>query len=689
MAQPDNIILSFENIYPLAGSNTTNYYYRDGIIYLDGQENINEAKQVDLSAEQVNRITRIKSRTELTDSAGTFVTHEGISIAYNPFDEIYVSHNYVNNDNLDRDYNSSTIRNSWWYDTKKHRSYKVYTRIGYNRSYVIGGVTYYDWRVRDSYVAYKDATANTTDGTYKFTTLPPNDINFTASVKVEAPRGFNTWDEASLNVYKNDVLYTSSKIEAPLTKDGRIDIKFVLPAASIVLDDMWNMSVSVDGNVASVQDPLEVTQYTMSFDTVEPPSQPSFLGFVTPDDINNYPDCQPTLNNAVDPRRSLFLSDVDYSTGINTPQNIGLIVGGSATKAATPDSNYSQYSHTLIRYYGVKTNREAVNTGSIAVFDPYVPANSSPYAFTTDNLGAVPNVSLLNYYTGYFNRIVDPYPLLNNKTAYFVKFLVDANEDVLDPSLSVAGLNNIKSTYAINDVNGKPVNAKASVITQTEADELKDLEELRPVFKVAQFPTPVMYSQNSSNGASNTIPVTNGISTVTGTSPFWDYTGADLKEIYFVPTNLAGIYASGYNQEDLSYTPGPNNDFPLGVEPSYTKFPPVTEKFEFKVGDEIRFENDESLSYRINNVTLSNIGGTFRPVITVDRDIPATTNLNFFVVRRYKNISNYVILDQQKPYSIPVSASSAPGILSTQYQVDRLDTNPDEVISGLIEKGLI
>jgi len=228
MAQPDNIILSFENIYPLAGSNTTNYYYRDGIIYLDGQENINEAKQVDLSAEQVNRITRIKSRTELTDSAGTFVTHEGISIAYNPFDEIYVSHNYVNNDNLDRDYNSSTIRNSWWYDTKKHRSYKVYTRVGYNRSYVIGGVTYYDWRVRDSYVAYKDATANTTDGTYKFTTLPPNDINFTASVKVEAPRGFNTWDEASLNVYKNDVLYTSSKIETPLTKDGRIDIKFVL-----------------------------------------------------------------------------------------------------------------------------------------------------------------------------------------------------------------------------------------------------------------------------------------------------------------------------------------------------------------------------------------------------------------------------------------------------------------------------
>ena len=58
-------------------------------------------------------------------------------------------------------------------------------------------------------------------------------------------------------------------------------------------------------------------------------------------------------------------------------------------------------------------------------------------------------------------------------------------------------------------------------------------------------------------------------------------------------------------------------------------------------------------------------------------------------IRRYNNISNYVILDQQKPYSIPPSASSAPGILSTQYQVDSLDSNPDEIISSLIEKGII
>ena len=141
--------------------------------------------------------------------------------------------------------------------------------------------------------------------------------------------------------------------------------------------------------------------------------------------------------------------------------------------------------------------------------------------------------------------------------------------------------------------------------------------------------------------------------------------------------------------QDLTYTPGPNVDFPLSVEPSFTKFPPVTNKFKINIGDEIRFENNESLSYRVLNVTQQVIGGSNRVVLSLDRDIPASTNLNFFVLRRYTQINNYVIIDQQKIYSIPPSASSAPGILSTQYQVDTLNESPDKVISDLIEKGLI
>jgi len=683
MPQPNNILLTLENVYPLSGSNVTSYYYKDGIVYIDGSENLPEAKEINFSAELTNRTTRIKSRTELTGSSGTFVTHEGISIPYDPDDEIYVSHNYVNDDNIDRDYNSSLIRNSWWYDTKKHRSYKVYMRLRYDSAFTIGGAIFYDWRLRNAYVAYKDASANNTDGVYTFTTLPPNDINFTASVQVRAPRGFTTWDTASLNLYKNNTLYTSSAITAPATINGRIDIEFILSASSVVLDDTWKMSVAVDGPVGTIQDPLFVPQYTMSFNTSTPPETPSFLGFVTPDNILDVADCQPTLNNAVEPRQSLYIEDVDYSTGVTTPQNITLIVEGTATKAATPDSNYTQYSHTLIRYYGVKTNREAVNTGSVAVFDPYVIPDSNPDSFTTDNLGSIPNVEHLNYYTGYFNRIVDPYPLLNKKTAYFVKYLVDPNTDVLDPSLSEKGISNLRATYRINDVNNKPTNAKASIITQTDADELKNLEEFKPVYKVGEYPTPILYSQNSSNAFSSTIQITDGTTNINASSPYWSLSGAN--QLTLVPASLNTNYDSGFSMRDLTYTPGPNVDFPLSVEPSYTKFPPVTDTLKFLVGDEIRFENNESLSFRITDVT--QVGANI--VITVDRTVPTGTNLNFFVLRRFKQINNYVILDQQKPYSIPPSASSAPGILSTQYQVPKLDRSPDDVITELVEKGLI
>ena len=114
MAQPNYTILSFNNITALSGQNVTSYYYKDSKIYIDGSENIPEAKELILTAEQQNRITRVLSMTDST-SAGTFTTIDGIDIPYAANNEIYLSHNYVNNDDVNRDIN--TLHDSWWYDT--------------------------------------------------------------------------------------------------------------------------------------------------------------------------------------------------------------------------------------------------------------------------------------------------------------------------------------------------------------------------------------------------------------------------------------------------------------------------------------------------------------------------------------------------------------------------------------------
>ena len=59
------------------------------------------------------------------------------------------------------------------------------------------------------------------------------------------------------------------------------------------------------------------------------------------------------------------------------------------------------------------------------------------------------------------------------------------------------------------------------------------------------------------------------------------------------------------------------------------------------------------------------------------------------MVRRYKENRNFIILDQQKPYGFPVSASSSPGILLPEHRIEKYDRNPDEVLKDLIEKRII
>ena len=166
-----------------------------------------------------------------------------------------------------------------------------------------------------------------------------------------------------------------------------------------------------------------------------------------------------------------------------------------------------------------------------------------------------------------------------------------------------------------------------------------------------------------------------------------------------------------YVQAKLDYTPGSNIDFPSTEEPSFTEFDPVVDPWSLQIGDEIRFENNEDLVYTI---TSAEGRQAIEPPIDPYSTNPETdglriiisppfeytgsngniitkepTNLDFFVVRRYKENKNFIILDQQKPYGFPVSSSSSPGILLPEHRIEKYDRNPDEVLKDLIEKRII
>ena len=166
-----------------------------------------------------------------------------------------------------------------------------------------------------------------------------------------------------------------------------------------------------------------------------------------------------------------------------------------------------------------------------------------------------------------------------------------------------------------------------------------------------------------------------------------------------------------YVQAKLDYVPDANTDFPTTVEPDFTEFDPVVDPWSLKIGDEIRFENNENLVYTITSVDgrqaiepPTNPESTdpendgLRIIVSPPFEFTGSngsintvepSNLDFFVVRRYKENRNFIILDQQKPYGFPVSASSSPGILLPEHRIEKYDRNPDEVLKDLIEKRII
>ena len=149
-----------------------------------------------------------------------------------------------------------------------------------------------------------------------------------------------------------------------------------------------------------------------------------------------------------------------------------------------------------------------------------------------------------------------------------------------------------------------------------------------------------------------------------------------------------------------------------------------------KEGDEIRFENNENLTYKVTSVDgrksviePGNVNSTssidkLRVVVTPPFEYTASngqiiknepSNFDFFVVRRYKENRNFIILNQQMPYGIistgkgeiafsgedasvgvePVNPASSPGILLPEYRIDKFNVNPDLILKDLIEKGII
>jgi hypothetical protein len=193
----------------------------------------------------------------------------------------------------------------------------------------------------------------------------------------------------------------------------------------------------------------------------------------------------------------------------------------------------------------------------------------------------------------------------------------------------------------------------------------------------------------------------------TGSAPFWVFTGSagggtdilDQSILVMSSSNVNEAYGVNYYQGQLPYSPGPSEYFPGGQEPADTSFDPIVYPLTFKVGDEIRFANNENYTYTIQEVfkPSQNIeaGGIGRIKILLGSPVPGDVNKDFFLIRRNVPNANSVYLNGLFPYgnlpsgSVIGGATTTPGILYPDFPTEYLENSASILVNELISKGII
>ncbi len=384
-------------------------------------------------------------------------------------------------------------------------------------------------RYSSVYISYSSSLSSSLDGLYVFNQLPQTDLQVTASMFLAAWTGSAdgdrygvvgsdyatalygegeegegpTWPTASIRFYTGSYpngvpqIGGNTPFDTPvyeeIFRDENIHINglsitssFLIPSQSVNIKDCLSLSLQVSSgsaNSASVENSLVVRNYYLEFNTPDVPEGdglvPTFIenAFTDTDGLSNTPDCQPTLNNALGERRNQYIQEVDYTTGIYDPINFQAILSGSAQKAAVPESNYTTRAITQPRYFGSETTANQVNSieGLIGGF------------------GALPVIDYKTAYFAYCDQIIDPYPVINNKVQFNIKYLINESGDALQPNSSPYTAFDVRQSW-LNDGGSKVAINQVSGSSQYDL-----LNGPNIISQVAKEPVAVLWSQTGAS----------------------------------------------------------------------------------------------------------------------------------------------------------------------------------------------
>ena len=195
-----------------------------------------------------------------------------------------------------------------------------------------------------------------------------------------------------------------------------------------------------------------------------------------------------------------------------------------------------------------------------------------------------------------------------------------------------------------------------------------------------------------------------------------DYTVGDIRltpsgyyKVPQYPNPTVPVSSSGYNS---MWNWGDPNTYPYIITSSHptlidlydgivkqtdiagSGFNPIALPWSIKYGDEFRFEGREDFTYMVKEIyaPYDTEGRTF-PTGSIEvhfsKNLPTGSSqsvfdLDHFLIRRYVDDASQILMEGFRPLN-----SSGPYILTPEYVTKDLNTNIDDVITDLKERGLI
>jgi hypothetical protein len=336
----------------------------------------------------------------------------------------------------------------------------------------------------------------------------------------------------------------------------------------------------------------------------------------------------PTFNNISDARKSVQYMDLDYSSDVITPVNIGFITSrsfgeiseqdSSFLDAPIQDSNYTLLRNINPRYLGSKNTSQKYNT----------------YTVGDKSYGQTAAIDLNSLKFAYFQEVVETGSFFPDRSNVYIKYLIDGRSNVTELTRKNETIFEVQNIFNANK------QANISLDDNQLFSDQKYLDGLKPVYAGGFRYLPAL--QNPTGSATLVYNFTSGsISNITK---------EDLRQI---PNSLGGDFVSigNFGLGTVEISSG-SNVINVGGYPSIklTRNAPINQSsiwwdndllinIEGQVELEINVPKNTSASF--DDITWNPFNGS-QPILSSSTDLG-----EFALLKATYHVTNSVILPKE------------------------------------------